>query len=111
MGAGKFEGDRCEHSRTPLELLSEVDFDLALIDVSLPGMSGIKLLSAIHALKPDLPCMMVSGHLAKHYVQQSMAAGARGYALKEDISGILEGVHAVLNGETFVSKSSALPDL
>ncbi len=48
--------------------------------------------------------MMVSGHVASHYVQQSMAAGARGYVLKEDISGILEGVHAVLNGETFVSE-------
>jgi DNA-binding NarL/FixJ family response regulator len=106
---GKFEATAVGTAERALELLSEVDFDLALIDVSLPGMSGMKLISAIHALKPDLPCMMVSGHLAKHYVQQSMAAGARGYALKEDISGILEGVHAVLSGETFVSKAIRSP--
>jgi DNA-binding NarL/FixJ family response regulator len=76
-----------------------------LIDVSLPGMSGIRLLKSVHDMRPGLPCLMVSGHLASHYVQQSMAAGARGYILKEDIPGILEGIQSVLEGGTFISRA------
>ena len=102
---GKFEATAVGTGERALEYLSEVNVDLVLIDVSLPGISGIRLLSGIHSLKPDLPCLMVSGHLAQHYVQQSMAAGARGYVLKEDIPGILEGIHAALGGQTYISEA------
>ncbi len=89
------------------EALQQLDgkFDLVLIDVSLPGMSGIDLLDEIREKRPQLPCLMVSGHVATHYVHQSMESGARGYVLKEDISGILEGIKQVLRGGTFVSRA------
>src|SRR5512140_3376550 len=72
-----------------LQHLSDAPFDVVLIDVSLPGMNGIELLEAIRQQKPNLPCLMVSGHMGVSFVSQSMASGARGYVLKEDISGIL----------------------
>ncbi len=78
-------------------------FDVALLDVSLPGVNGIDLVSQIHERQPALPCLMVSGYMAPHYVNLSMAAGARGYVLKEDISGILEAVRQVLHGGTYIS--------
>ncbi len=106
---GKLDATAVGTGERALELLSQVNVDLALIDVSLPSISGIKLLGAIHAVKPDLPCMMVSGHLANHYLQQSMAAGARGYVLKQGIAGILDGIHAVMNGETDVSQALRSP--
>ncbi len=89
------------------EALQQLDhkFDLVLIDVSLPGMSGIDLLDEIRAKKPQMPCLMVSGHVATHYVHQSMESGARGYVLKEDISGILEAIKQVLRGGTFISRA------
>ena len=80
-------------------------FDLVMIDVSLPGMSGIDLVDQIHEKTPQLPCLMVSGHMATHYVHQSMEMGARGYILKEDISGILDGIKQVLRGGTFISRA------
>ncbi len=78
-------------------------FDVALLDVSLPGVNGIDLVSRIHEKRPALPCLMVSGYMAPHYVSLSMAAGARGYVLKEDISGILEAIRQVLRGGTYIS--------
>ncbi len=78
-------------------------FDVALLDVSLPGVNGIDLVSRIHEKQPALPCLMVSGYMAPHYVSLSMAAGARGYVLKEDISGILEAIRQVLRGGTYIS--------
>ncbi len=79
------------------------EFDVALLDVSLPGVNGIDLVSRIHERQPALPCLMVSGYMAPHYVSLSMAAGARGYVLKEDISGILEAIRQVLRGGTYIS--------
>ncbi len=90
------------------EALQQLDgpkFDLVMIDVSLPGMSGIDLVDEIHGKNPRLPCLMVSGHMATHYVHQSLESGARGYVLKEDVNGILDGIKQVLRGGTFISKA------
>jgi DNA-binding NarL/FixJ family response regulator len=88
-----------------LEKLPFMDVDLLLIDVSLPKMNGIRLVGMIHEKFPALRCMMLSGHLTPFYVKRSLEAGARGYVLKDDISGVLEGVECVLNGEIYVSKA------
>ena len=88
-----------------LEKLPNMNVDLLLIDVSLPKMNGIRLVSMIQEQFPGLRCMMLSGHLTPFYVRRSLEAGARGYVLKDDISGVLEGVERVLNGEIYVSKA------
>ncbi|MDX1614862.1 MAG: response regulator transcription factor [Candidatus Promineifilaceae bacterium] len=78
--------------------------DLALIDVSLPEMNGIELLQALQRSYPALPCLMLSGHKEGHYVQRSLAAGARGYVTKENPRILLEGVRQVLAGQIFVGE-------
>ena len=83
----------------------ESTVDLLLIDVSLPTMSGIQVLGFIREEFPGQLCMMLSGHLTPFYVQRSLEAGARGYVLKEDIPGVLEGIERVLQGEIYVSKA------
>ena len=102
---GKFDVATAESGEQAVERVKEVTPDLVVIDVSLPGMSGIRLIKMLHDVKPGLPCLMLSGHLANHYVMQSMAAGARGYVLKDDIPGIMEGIQLVLNGGTFISRA------
>jgi DNA-binding NarL/FixJ family response regulator len=87
-----------------LEKIPDLDVDLLLIDVSLPKMNGIRLVSMIQEKFPGIRCMMLSGHLTPFYVKRSLEAGARGYVLKDDIAGVLEGVERVLNGEIYVSK-------
>ncbi len=106
---GQYQAVSAGSSEEALQRLQEVSPDLVLIDVSLPGISGIRLLQLIREQHPDLPCVMVSGHLAPHYVKQSMAAGALGYVLKEDIAGILEAVRAALEGKRYVSKAVQWP--
>ena len=91
-----------------LDKLPHLDLDLALIDVSLPTMNGIQLVKEIHQQWPNLRCLMLSGHLTPFYVKRSLEAGARGYVLKDDILGVLEGVERVLEGEIYIS--SALRD-
>ena len=84
--------------------LPELEVDLVLIDVSLPQRSGISLVFALHTKYPDLPCVMLSGHMSGHYARRSLEAGARGYLLKERADRILEGIQHVLDGEIYVSE-------
>jgi DNA-binding NarL/FixJ family response regulator len=88
-----------------LEKLPSLNVDLILVDVSLPTMNGIQLVNEIHKQYPNLSCLMLSGHLTPFYVQRSLEAGARGYVLKDDIPGVLEGVQRVLEGEIYVSNA------
>jgi DNA-binding NarL/FixJ family response regulator len=87
-----------------LEKIPDLDVDLVLIDVSLPQRSGISLVLALQAKYPELPCVMLSGHVSPHYARSSLAAGARGYLVKDHANEILEGIERVLQGEIFVSE-------
>ncbi len=91
-----------------LAKLPSINVDLILVDVSLPTMNGIQLVSKIREQFPKMLCLMLSGHLTPFYVQRSLEAGARGYVLKDDIPGVLEGVERVLQGEIYIS--TALQD-
>lgn len=86
-----------------LQDLSQQQYDLVLVDVSLPKMNGISLVGLIQNQYPGLPCVMLSGHALAHYVQRALAAGARGYILKDHSAEIMEGIEHVLNGEIYVS--------
>jgi DNA-binding NarL/FixJ family response regulator len=88
-----------------IEILPELHVDLALVDVSLPGMNGIQLVAYIREHYPNIPCLIITGHLIPFYLQRSLEAGARGYVLKDDVTGILEGVRSVLDGGTYISKA------
>jgi DNA-binding NarL/FixJ family response regulator len=94
-----------ESAEEALEKLPGLDLDLVLIDVSLPRRSGISLVIVLHEKYPELPCVMLSGHLSPHYARSSLAAGARGYLVKDHAEEILEGIQRVLQGEIFVSEA------
>ena len=61
-----------------LEQIDNLDVDLVLVDVSLPRKSGISLVLILHEKYPELPCVMLSGHLYSHYARSSMSAWASG---------------------------------
>jgi len=87
-----------------LDQIPDLEIDLILIDVSLPERSGISLVLVLHEKYPNLPCVMLSGHLSSQYARRSLEAGARGYLIKDQVDGILEGIQHVLDGEIYVSK-------
>ena len=96
--------DIARSAEEALEKIPELELDLVLVDVSLPQRSGISLVVALHAKYPELPCVMLSGHASQHYARSSLAAGARGYLVKDHANEILEGIQRVLEGEIYVSE-------
>jgi DNA-binding NarL/FixJ family response regulator len=95
--------DIVQSAEEALSKLPGLKVDLALVDVSLPAMSGIDLVQRIHTEFPSLRCLMLSGHMIQNYVKRSLDAGASGYVLKDDVNGILEGIRRALGGEVYVS--------
>ena len=100
--------DVAESAEDALEWLSDQEadhqVDLALVDVVLPRTSGIELVSMIQQKYPGLPCLMISGRSNGQYVSRSLAAGARGYVLKDDLHDVMTGIQHVLEGGTYLSQ-------
>lgn len=77
---------------------------LALIDVSLPEMSGIELVRELRNRYPNLICLMLSGHQEITYIRRALANGAQGYVLKGDPEELLRAIASVTAGETYLSE-------
>ncbi len=87
-----------------LTMLPTVVADVVLVDMALPGMNGIEVVSAIGRARPGLPCIILSAHREESYITQALSAGARGYITKELPLAIVEGVERVLAGEVYLSE-------
>ena len=100
--------DVAESAEDALEWLSDQEtnrqIDLALVDIVLPRTSGIELVSMLQQKYPGLPCLMISGRSNGQYVSRSLAAGARGYVLKDDLHDVVTGIQHVLEGGTYLSQ-------
>jgi DNA-binding NarL/FixJ family response regulator len=67
-------------------------------------MSGVNLLEALLTEHPALRCAMLSGHLSLQHARRALALGARGYMIKDNPIGILNGIPRILKGEIYISE-------
>ncbi|WP_028535497.1 response regulator [Paludibacterium yongneupense] len=81
-------------------------FDLLLLDISMPGLSGVELISRICALRPKLPILVLSVHDEPQIVRRVLHAGASGFVTKgssEDI--LVAAIRRVAQGGRFVDSA------
>lgn len=95
-------------ARTAEEAVAEVARekpDLALIDITLPGRSGLELIKDLQAMEPDLPTLVLSMHDETLYAERVLRAGARGYVMKQEGGKkLIEAIRRVLDGQISVSE-------
>ncbi len=78
--------------------------DLLVVDLSLPGRSGLELIKDLAALYPDLPMLVLSMHDETLYAERALRAGARGYLMKSaGGQAVLRAIRDVLAGQIHVS--------
>ena len=88
-----------------LELVRHHAYDLALVDLSLGGLSGLELIKNLKTECPTLPVLVLSMHDEMFYAERALRAGARGYITKEQaVEEIHSAIDVVLSGEIYVSE-------
>ncbi len=91
-----------------LELARSGTVDVLLMDISMPGQSGVDALTAIKARFPDLPVLILSGFPELHYATPLLRQGASGYLNKEcDPEEIVTAIRTVSRGRKYISPAVA----
>jgi two-component system, NarL family, invasion response regulator UvrY len=91
-----------------LRSIREVTFDVLLLDVSMPGKSGLDLMRQIRKDNPRLPILIVSSHPEDQYALRAIKAGASGYVTKMSApADLVTAVRTVSNGRKFITPALA----
>ena len=87
-----------------MSLIRELEPDLVIADIGLPGTSGIELTKTIRAEFQQLPVLILSMHEEALYATRALRAGAMGYIVKQDaIDNIAVALREALNGRRYLS--------
>jgi DNA-binding NarL/FixJ family response regulator len=97
-------GDGAEALRIGIE----EDIDLAVLDVSMPKLTGLQVARELHRHKPELRILMLSRHENELYFFEALKAGASGYVLKSAANrDLIDAVRAAMRGEPFIYPAAA----
>jgi two-component system, NarL family, invasion response regulator UvrY len=82
------------------------DWDVIVLDITMPGQSGLDVLKEVKRQKPAVPVLMLSGHTGEHYVRRSLRDGASGYLSKESAPDeLVTAIEAALAGNVYLSNN------
>jgi len=91
-----------------LRAIRDIAFDVLLLDVSMPGKSGLDLMRQIRKDNPRLPILIVSSHPEDQYALRAIKAGASGYVTKMSApADLVTAVRTVSNGRKFITPALA----
>src|SRR5438105_8631692 len=97
--AGQVEG-----AKEAIQLIRSSSPDLAIVDITLKGSSGLELIKSIKALSIDLPVLVLSMHDESLYAERALRAGATGYITKnQGAEEVLSAIRRVLAGDVYLS--------
>jgi DNA-binding NarL/FixJ family response regulator len=83
------------------------DVHVAILDVSMPRMTGIQAAEELHTRKPELKLVMLSMYDSEQFLFESLRAGASGYVLKSEADqDIVEAVRRTMRGQSFLYPSA-----
>jgi len=91
-----------------LEVMRTQAFDVVIVDLSMPGMSGLDLIRRIHSDFPAMAVLVLSMHAEEQYALRSFKAGANGYVTKDSAAEeLVAAVRKVAAGGAYVTTSLA----
>jgi len=91
-----------------LGLIDATAPDVAVIDISMPGLDGLEVIGRIRSDHPDLPVLILTMHEEEQYVVRSIGAGAMGYVTKRSASEeLVQAIRKVHSGGRYLTESAA----
>jgi DNA-binding NarL/FixJ family response regulator len=89
-----------------MTLLRGNHFDLVILDINMPGRSGLDILAEIHRQKPKLPILILTMHPEEQFAVRVLRLGASGYLTKDGSPDeIAEAIKKILSGKKYISSS------
>jgi DNA-binding NarL/FixJ family response regulator len=96
------------NGREALELIQQRDWDVLVLDITMPGRSGLDILKDIHEFRPKLPVLVLSMHAEEQFATRMLKAGAAGYLNKESApEELVKAIRKVYAGGKYVSPAQA----
>jgi DNA-binding NarL/FixJ family response regulator len=90
-----------------VEIALKEDIHLAILDVSMPRMTGIQAAAELHKRKPEIRLLMLSMHDSEQFLFEALKTGASGYVLKSGAdTDIVDACRAAMRGESFLYPSA-----
>jgi DNA-binding NarL/FixJ family response regulator len=97
-------GEAC-NANDAMRLVESLKPDIAVVDISMEGKSGLELIKDLRALRPKLPVLVMSMHDESLYAERAIRAGARGYVMKKAGGDeALRAIRRVLEGNIYLSE-------
>jgi DNA-binding NarL/FixJ family response regulator len=91
-----------------LENVRKIDFDVVVLDIAMPGRSGLDILKELKSGKPELPVLILSIHPEEQYAVRVLKAGASGYLTKDSAPDeLITAIRKVSGGKKYISASLA----
>jgi len=108
------EVGEAENAGAALTEIRTSDWDVVVLDLTIPGVNGLELLRDIRRERPALPILVLSMHTAEQFARRTMSAGASGYLTKSSgPSELVRAIDTLVSGGLYVSPHSdtaGLPD-
>lgn len=100
--------DEAQNGTETIDKVMKYEYDVVLLDISMPGRSGLEILEEIKAQKPKLAVLILSMHPEEQYAVRALRAGASGYLTKASAPQELIGaIRKVAGGGKYVTTSLA----
>lgn len=89
-----------------IELAGSLSPDVVVMDISMPGLNGLKATKTLRSRNPNLRILTLTRHTDDGYLRQLIAAGANGYVLKQSApTELLKAIRVVAGGDSFIDPS------
>jgi two-component system, NarL family, invasion response regulator UvrY len=100
--------DEAKNGQEVLDKIHQNDHDVVLLDISMPGRSGLDVLKQIKTEKPRMAVLVLSMYSEEQYALRALKAGASGYLTKESAPDkLIEAIRKVSEGRKYISPSVA----
>jgi len=100
--------DEARNGREVLDKIWNNDYDMVLLDISMPGMTGLEALKQLKNDRPKLPVLVLSMHPEEQYAVRALRAGASGYLTKESAPDeLMTAIRKISQGRKYITSSLA----